>query len=78
MMGRLSAQEELFYEFRLDEHVPADHLLRRIDAAVDFGFLHAKLATSYSHTGRPSVAVGLCVDAGAPNLHCRHLVSGIS
>ena len=55
MMGRLSAQEELFYEFRLDEHVPADHLLRRIDAAVDFGFVHARLAASYSHTGRPSV-----------------------
>lgn len=55
MMGRLCAQEELFYEFRLDEHVPADHLLRRIDAAVDFGFVHARLTASYSHTGRPSI-----------------------
>jgi transposase len=55
MMGRLTAQEELFYEFRLDDHVPPDHLLRRIDAVVDFGFVHARLAASYSHTGRPSV-----------------------
>jgi hypothetical protein len=33
MMGRQSAQEELFYEFRLEDHVPADHLLRQFDAA---------------------------------------------
>ncbi|VXD03293.1 hypothetical protein SPHINGOT1_400009 [Sphingomonas sp. T1] len=27
MMGRQVAQGALFYGFRLDEHVPADHLL---------------------------------------------------
>jgi hypothetical protein len=32
MMGRQTAdQRALFYEFDLDERVPADHLLRRID-----------------------------------------------
>jgi hypothetical protein len=32
MMGaRLEMQESLFYEFRFEDHVPADHLLRRID-----------------------------------------------
>lgn len=32
MMGRQTAdQARLFYEFHLDERVPADHLLRRID-----------------------------------------------
>ena len=35
MMGeRLVMQESLFYEFRLEEHVPCDHLLRRIDRFV--------------------------------------------
>jgi hypothetical protein len=30
MMGeRLVMQESLFYEFRLEDHVPSDHLLRR-------------------------------------------------
>ena len=32
MMGTKSGdQDRLFYSFNLDEHVPADHLLRRID-----------------------------------------------
>jgi hypothetical protein len=32
MMGdRLVMQESLFYQFRLDDHVPADHMLRAID-----------------------------------------------
>ncbi len=32
MMGeRMVAQEELFYEFRLERRVPSDHLLRSID-----------------------------------------------
>ena len=36
MMGeRLVMQESLFYEFRLEDHVPSDHLLRRIDRFVD-------------------------------------------
>ena len=31
MMGRRGEQWSLFYQFRLDERVPKDHLLRRID-----------------------------------------------
>ena len=31
MMGRQAEPEQLFYDFRLDDHVPADHLLRKID-----------------------------------------------
>jgi hypothetical protein len=35
MMGeRLVIQESLFYAFRLEDHVPCDHLLRRIDRFV--------------------------------------------
>ncbi len=48
MMGRLSGQVPSSFEFRLEDHVPADHLLRRIDAALDFGFVHAALARHYS------------------------------
>src|SRR6478672_7629096 len=36
MMGdRLVMQESLFYQFRLDDHVPADHMLRAIDRFLD-------------------------------------------
>ena len=56
MMGRLiEGQTKLFYEFDLDERMPAGHLLRRIDAVLDLGDLHRQLSLFYSHTGRPSV-----------------------
>lgn len=44
MMGRQVAQGSLFYGFRLDDHVPGDHLLRRIDGLLDFGFVREALS----------------------------------
>ena len=35
-MGRLEAQENLFYRFRIEDHVPQEHLLRKIDWLLDF------------------------------------------
>ena len=56
MMGdRLVTQESLFYQFRLDDHVPADHMLRAIDRFVDLEGLRRHLAPFYSATGRPSI-----------------------
>ena len=48
-------QEALFYEFSLERHVPADHLLRSIDRFVDLSELRAHLAPFYSAIGRPSI-----------------------
>jgi transposase len=56
MMGRREdRQGQFFYEFNLDEVVPAEHLVRRIDAVLDLGWVHQELAPYYSHTGRPSI-----------------------
>jgi hypothetical protein len=56
MMGeRLVMQESLFYEFRLEDHIPPDHLLRRIDRFVDCSKLRQHLAGFYSSMGRPSI-----------------------
>ena len=55
MMGRQEVQEALFYRFRIEDHVPADHLLRRIDWLLDFSGIRLELESLYSHTGRPSV-----------------------
>ena len=56
MMGeRLVRQDRLFYEICLEDRVPPDHLVRRIDAALDLSWLRAELAPYYSHTGCPSV-----------------------
>jgi transposase len=56
MMGpRQVEQGGLFYNFSLDGHVPADHLLRSVDRFVDLAGLRRELAPYYSETGRPSV-----------------------
>jgi transposase len=56
MMGRRSqGQGQLFYEFRLDEAVPDDHLVRKIRALLDLSWVYAELAPYYSEIGRPSV-----------------------
>ena len=56
MMGdRQVVQAALFYEFSLEGHMPADHLLRSIDRFVDLSELRAQLAPYYSSTGRPSI-----------------------
>ena len=70
MMGQGSGgQKPLFYSFNLEDHVPADHLLRGIDRCLDLGELRSHLAPFYSHTGRPSVD---------PELMVRMLIVGYS
>ena len=68
MMGRLkSDQGQLFYEFYLGDAVPEDHLVRKIDTALDLTWLCSELAPHYSSMGRPSIA---------PELMIRMLVVG--
>src|ERR1700760_499633 len=56
MMGhRQVEQAALFYEFSLERHVPADHLLRSIDRFVDLQEIRKDLAPFYSNIGRPSI-----------------------
>jgi transposase len=56
MMGRQGGvQDQLFYSFNLDEHVPQTHLLRGIDRYFELDGLREHLAPHYSHTGRPSI-----------------------
>ena len=55
-MGRLKGnQSQLFYEFHLDDAVPADHLVREMDAVLDLSWVHAELAPHYPSIGRPSI-----------------------
>jgi transposase len=56
MMGRRNqGQGQLFYEFRLDEAVPDDHLVRKIAALLELSWVYAELAPYYSEIGRPSI-----------------------
>src|SRR5215813_3664513 len=58
MMGRQTVdQSQLFYLFNLEEQIPADHLLRRLNPIVALVLvdLREKLAPFYSDIGRPSI-----------------------
>ena len=52
MMGApVGRQDRLFYEFDLEDMVPSDHLLRRIDAVLDLSWLRDEMKAHYSHLG---------------------------
>jgi len=70
MMGHLPpSQNQLFYDFNLEQLVPQNHFLRQIDRFLDFSLIKEHLADYYSHTGRPSVD---------PELMIRMLIVGYS
>jgi transposase len=55
MMGTQAAPERLFYDFCLEDHVPEDHLLRRIDRFLDLSDVRQTLRPFYRTIGRPSI-----------------------
>src|SRR5262250_1823077 len=55
MMGHHARSESLFYDFRIEDQIPENHLLRLIDRHISFDFVREKLKDSYSDTGRPSI-----------------------
>jgi transposase len=82
MMGEQRVQEALFYEFSLERHVPADHLLRSIDRFVDLSSIREYLRPFYSETGRPSIdpelmirmlIVGYCVGIRSERRLCEEV-----
>lgn len=83
MMGpRQEAQGALFYDFSLENYVPADHLMRSIDRFVDLSGIRTHLAPFYSSTGRPSVdpelmirmlLIGYCVGIRSERRLCEEV-----
>ncbi|MEC1237327.1 transposase, partial [Bacillus paralicheniformis] len=48
-------QREQLEVFALSELVPEDHLVRKIEEAMDFSFIYEKVAPLSSSKGRPSI-----------------------
>ncbi len=49
-------QEDIFVACPLRDLIPDDHILKQVDALVDFGWLHEEVAESYcQNNGRPSI-----------------------
>lgn len=69
MMGCQTAPAQLFYNFCLDDHVPADHLLRGIDRHLELASVRVQFKPFYSATGRPPID---------PELMMRMLIIGYS
>jgi transposase len=55
MLGKQANDSDLFQCVTMEALVPADHVLRRLRAALDLGFVRSKVADLYSRVGRPSV-----------------------
>ena len=80
MGGQDRDQRQLFYEFSLDDVIPRDHLLRRVNvfATAVLSDLHEQLRPFYSDIGRPPSS-GLRASARADGLdarECRHDLPG--
>ena len=62
MLGApLGQQDRLFYDFHLDEVVPPDHLLRKIETVLDLNWLREEMKPHYSTIGGPSVCPELMI-----------------
>ena len=79
MMGhRQVEQAALFYEFSLEKHIPADHLMRSIDRFVDLEQVRRDLAPFYSSIGRPSIDPELMIRMLLFGLLLRHSIGAAS
>ena len=56
MMNRRNGIQQSLFTTTLEEIVPNDHFLRRLDELVNFDFIYEELAPYYcNNNGRPSV-----------------------
>lgn len=55
MQGIKQRTSKLFYQFSLEEHVCADHPLRRIDQELDLRFLYKQTRPYYGREGQKSI-----------------------
>jgi len=60
-MGLQAEPEQLFYDFCLEDRIPADHMLRQIDRFLDLDDVRQKLKPFYCPIGRPSIDPALMI-----------------
>jgi transposase len=48
-------EREQFEMLTIDQLVPEDHLVRKIESAIDFSFIYPLVENLYSGLGRPSI-----------------------
>lgn len=55
MTNRHNQKNDCFILLTIDEIVPQNHLVRKLEAGVDFSFIYPKVEHLYSSVGRPSI-----------------------
>jgi hypothetical protein len=55
MQGRKNNEGKLFYQVRLDDFVPLDHIVRRVDSVLNLDYLYAETEDYYALDGKPSI-----------------------
>lgn len=61
-------QREQLEVVALSELVPEDHLVRKMEEAVDFSFIYEKVAPLYSSKGRPSINPAALIQNGSDSI----------
>lgn len=55
MRGKKELTQKMFYQFSLEQNVPENHLLRRLDAILNLDFIYQKTEGLYGYNGNVSV-----------------------
>lgn len=55
MQGEKGHTSKLFYDVTLDKLIPRDHVIRKINEALNLEFIYAETVQYYSHEGKPSI-----------------------
>ena len=55
MTNRYNRKHDSFIMYTIEELVPQDHLVRKLEAGIDFRFIYPRVKELYSSIGRPSI-----------------------
>ncbi len=55
MTNRHNQKRDRFILYTIEELVPSNHLVRKLENCIDFSFIYPKVEKLYSTIGRPSI-----------------------
>ena len=70
-----SIQRDQLEMITLDQLVPANHLVRKIEGAIDFTFIYDLVKDMYSEIGRPSIDPSIVTPGNTHDSHMSHLLN---
>lgn len=68
MLSKKSSNARDQLEITIDQLVPQDHLVRKLEAAIDFSFIYDRVKDLYSKVGHPSIDAVLLSSSHSSNI----------